>query len=249
MEQVKSPILSVEGLSKSFGGLIAIRELSFSVNRGEILGIIGPNGSGKTTLFNLITGFLKPDIGKIKFKENEITGFKPYRISQAGIARTFQLVRPFSDLTVLQNVLAGRIYGSKPIRRIKGALLEAEAILEFTGLSSKRFLVAGQLGLVDRKKLEIARALATKPEILLLDESMSGLNPAETEDAIQLIKEIRNSGITVMLVEHVMKVVLGISDRVIVINVGEKIAEGKPQEIIGNRAVITAYLGKRYAQG
>lgn len=247
MEQVKTTILNVEGLLKSFAGLMAVRELSLTVNEGEILGLIGPNGSGKTTLFNLITGFLKPDEGKIKFKGNDITGFKPHRISQAGIARTFQLVKPFAEMTALQNVIAGRTYGSKPIRSIKQARLEAEELLEFTGLSSKQSVVVGKLGLVDRKRLEIARALATKPELLLLDESMSGLNPAETQDAIRLIKEIRDSGITVMLVEHVMKVVLGMSDRIIVINVGEKIAEGKPQEITGNKAVIAAYLGKRYA--
>jgi branched-chain amino acid transport system ATP-binding protein len=248
MEQVKSTILTVEGLFKSFAGLMAVKELNLTVDEGEILGLIGPNGSGKTTFFNLVTGFLKPDRGKIIFKGRDITGLKPHRISQAGIARTFQLVKPFAEMTALQNVIAGRTYGSKPIRSTQQARLEAEELLEFTGLSSKRSVVAGQLDLVDRKRLEIARALATKPEMLLLDESMSGLNPVETEDAIRLIKEIRDSGITVMLVEHVMKVVLGMSDRIIVINVGEKIAEGKPQEITGNKAVIAAYLGKRYAK-
>jgi len=248
MEQRERSILEIEGLSKSFAGLMAVKEISLKVNKGEILGIIGPNGSGKTTLFNLITGFLKPDRGKITFKGEDITGLKPHRICQAGIARTFQLVKPFAEMTTLQNVIAGRAYGCQPIKNLRQARTEAEELLSLTGLISKRSMVAGQLGLVDRKRLEIARALATKPELLLLDESMSGLNPIETEEAIQLIKKIRDIGITVMLVEHVMKVVMGISDRIIVINVGEKIAEGKPQEITGNKAVIEAYLGKRYAQ-
>jgi branched-chain amino acid transport system ATP-binding protein len=248
MEPMNRSMLEIEALSKSFAGLMAIRELSLSVHEGEILGLIGPNGSGKTTFFNLVTGFLKPDGGMIRFKGKDITGQKPHRICQAGIARTFQLVKPFAEMTALQNVLAGRTYGSKPIRNMKHARLEAEELLEFTGLSGKRSVVAAQLGLVDRKRLEIARALATKPDMLLLDESMSGLNPAETEDAIRLIRRIRESGITVMLVEHVMKVVLGMSDRIVVINVGEKIAEGKPHEITGNKAVIAAYLGKRYAK-
>jgi branched-chain amino acid transport system ATP-binding protein len=247
MEQLKPPLLNVENLFKSFAGLMAVKGMSLTVEEGEILGLIGPNGSGKTTLFNLVTGFLKPDGGKIKFKGREITGMKPHRISQAGMARTFQLVKPFAEMTALQNVIAGRTYGSKPVRSVKRAKSEAEDLLEFTGLTSKRSVAAGRLGLVDRKRLEIARALATQPEMLLLDESMSGLNPAETEDAIRMIKKIRDSGITVMLVEHVMKVVMGISDRIVVMNVGEKIAEGKPQEIVGNGAVIAAYLGKRYA--
>lgn len=248
MGQVETTILNVEGLFKSFAGLMAIRELSLTVGEGEILGLIGPNGSGKTTFFNLVTGFLRPDGGRIKFKGKDITGLKPHRICQAGIARTFQLVKPFTEMTALQNVIAGRTYGSKPLRSIKQARLESEELLEFTGLSRKGSVEAGRLGLVDRKRLELARALATKPDMLLLDETMSGLTPAETEDAIRLIKDIRDSGITVMLVEHVMKVVLGMSDRIIVINVGEKIADGKPQEITGNKAVIAAYLGKRYAK-
>ncbi len=249
MEPKERSILEIESLYKSFAGLMAIKDLSLKVNKGEILGIIGPNGSGKTTLFNLITGFLKPDKGKITFKGEEITGLKPHRICQTGIARTFQLVKPFAEMTALQNVIVGRTYGCDPVRNLRQARIEAEELLALTGLRGKGSVIAGQLGLVDRKRLEIARALATKPELLLLDESMSGLNPIETEEAIQLIKKIRDSGITVMLVEHVMKVVMGISDSIIVINVGEKIAEGKPREITGNRAVIAAYLGKRYAQG
>ena len=247
MDQNGKLILEVEGLSKSFGGLMAVKDLNLKIYEGNILGVIGPNGSGKTTAFNLITGFLKPDEGKVKFRDNDITGIKSHQICKAGIARTFQLVKPFARITVLQNVMAGRAYGRRPARGIKQAKSEAEELLEFTGLSSKRSVVAGQLGLPDRKRLEITRALATKPELLLLDETMAGLNPAETQDAMRLMKEIRASGITLMLVEHVMQVVLGMSDRIVVINAGEKIAEGKPEHIVSNKEVIAAYLGRRYA--
>ncbi|MBN1103057.1 MAG: ABC transporter ATP-binding protein [Deltaproteobacteria bacterium] len=248
MKQTDNPILKTEGLSKSFAGLMAVRKMSFTVDVGEIVGLIGPNGSGKTTLFNLISGFLRPDGGRIEFRGKEITGLKPHRICEAGIVRTFQLVKPFAQMTALQNVVAGRTYGCRPIRSLKQARLEAEEILAFTGLSRKQSVLAGQLGLADRKRLEIARAMATKPDLLLLDESMSGLNPVETEDAIRLIQAIRDSGITVIIVEHVMKVVIGISDRIIVMNAGEKIAEGKPREITADKTVIAAYLGKRYAE-
>lgn len=247
MDQNGKLILEVEGLSKSFGGLMAVKDLNLKIYEGNILGVIGPNGSGKTTAFNLITGFLKPDEGKVKFRDNDITGIKSHQICKAGIARTFQLVKPFARITVLQNVMAGRAYGRRPAPGMKQTKSEAEELLEFTGLSSKRSVVAGQLGLPDRKRLEITRALATKPELLLLDETMAGLNPAETQDAMRLMKEIRASGITLMLVEHVMQVVLGMSDRIVVINAGEKIAEGKPEHIVSNKEVIAAYLGRRYA--
>lgn len=237
-------LLEVENLSKSFGGLIVIRELSFELDEGEILGLVGPNGSGKTTLFNLVTGFLKPDAGKIKFNKMYITGMKPHKICRIGIAKTFQLVRPFTHMTVLDNVVAGRVYGSDHSRSIKQARAEAEELLEFTDLGSRRLMLAGRLSLIDRKRLELARAIATKPRLLLLDEVMAGLNPTEMEDAMWLIKRIRDSGVTLMVVEHVMRAVLGISDRVIVLNVGEKIAEGTPQEVVGNKQVIEAYLGE-----
>jgi len=238
------PILEVENLYKSFGGLVAIRNLNFTITDGEILGLIGPNGSGKTTLFNLITGLLKPDTGKIRFNKKDIAGIAPHKICQSGIARTFQLVKPFTRMSTLQNVMAGRAYGSEPARNIRQARLESEEILAFTGLSRKKVPTAAMLNLVDRKRLEIARALATKPKLLLLDEMMAGLNPTEMEDAISLVKKIRDSGITLIVVEHVMRAVLGISDRVIVLNVGEKIAEGTPQEVTSNRQVIEAYLGE-----
>ena len=238
------PLLEIENLSKAFDGLAVIKHLDFTVNQSEILGLIGPNGSGKSTLFNLITGLLKPDNGRIKFNNKDITGIAPYKISQSGIARTFQLVKPFNQMTPLENVMVGRAYGSDPAPNTGQARIEAEQILALTGLAEKRVPRAAMLNLVDRKRLEIARALATRPKLLLLDEMMAGLNPTETEDAMRLVKGIRDSGITMIVVEHIMKVVLGISDRVIAINVGEKIAEGTPQGIVSNKQVIEAYLGE-----
>ena len=237
-------ILEVKNLLKAFGGLVAIRDLDLAVNKGEIVGLIGPNGSGKTTLFNLISGVLKPDKGEIKFDGRDITGLKPHKICQSGIARTFQLTKPFAQMTALQNVMIGRMYGSEPVLSRRQAEEECEKILEFIGLGEKRLSVAASFGLVDRKKVEIARSLATKPKLLLLDETMAGLNPAEMEDALQLVKAIGDSGITLIVVEHVMKVILDISSRLIVLNYGEKIAEGTPQEVVHDKNVIEAYLGE-----
>lgn len=236
--------LEAENLSKSFGGLQVLRNLEFKLHQGEILGLIGPNGSGKTTLFNLITGFLKPNTGRIIFKGKDITKAPSHRVCQAGIARTFQLVKPFAHMTALQNVIVGRMFGRKPAQSLKEAREESEGIIESTGLGAKKFNVAQSLTLSDRKRLELAKALATKPELLLIDEMMAGLNLTETEDAIRIIKKIRDSGITLMVVEHVMRAVLGISNRIMVLNAGEKIADGTPQEIMGNKQVIEAYLGK-----
>jgi branched-chain amino acid transport system ATP-binding protein len=238
-------LLEVENVSKAFGGVVAINRVSFNLNQGEVLGLIGPNGAGKSTLFNLITGIFKPDTGRIRFNERYITGIAPYRICQSGIARTFQLVKPFSRLNSLENVMVGRAYGSQSARNLKQSRIESEQILVLTGLGNKQRQVAGMLSLVDRKRLEIARALATQPQLLLLDEMMAGLNPAELDDAMQLIKTIRDSGISLIVVEHVMKVIMGISDRVMVLKVGEKIADGTPHEVASNRQVIEAYLGEK----
>jgi branched-chain amino acid transport system ATP-binding protein len=236
-------LLEVENVSKAFGGVLAVHRVTFHLNQGEVLGLIGPNGAGKSTLFNIITGIFKPDTGRIRFNNRDITGMAPYKICQSGIARTFQLVKPFSRLTPLENVMVGRAYGSHPARNIEQSRTESEQILALTGLGKKRVRTAGMLSLMDRKRLEIARALATRPQLLLLDEMMAGLNPVELDDAIQLIKSIRDSGINLIVVEHVMKVIMGISDRVVVLKAGEKIAEGSPQEVITNREVIKAYLG------
>jgi branched-chain amino acid transport system ATP-binding protein len=237
-------ILEVEKLSKSFGGVRAVFDLDMAVKEGEILGLIGPNGSGKTTFFNLVSGLLKPDKGEIRLLDREITGMKPHKICEAGIARTFQIVKPFFRLSPLENIMVGRAYGgSEQAKNREEARNDAEGILAFTGLAGKRVPMAGMLNLIDRKRLEIGRALATRPKLLLLDEVMAGLNTSEIEEAMDFVKKIRNTGITIIVVEHVMKAVLGVSDRVVALNVGEKIAEGTPAEIANNQQVIDAYLG------
>lgn len=223
---------------------MAVKDLTLTLREGEILGLIGPNGSGKTTAFNLITGFLKPDSGKIVLRGKDITGLNPPAICTNGIARTFQLVKPFPHLTALQNAMVGRLYGCSPAKAIDQAQEECDRILHFVGLAGKQDALAKNLTFVDRKRLELARALATKPQLLLLDEFMAGLNPTETDGAMQLIRSIRDSGITVIMVEHIVKAVLGLSDRVVVLSAGEKIAEGSAQEIVNNQRVIEAYLGK-----
>ncbi len=240
-------LLKIEGLCKSFGGLKAIRNVAFDVEEGEIVGLIGPNGSGKTTMLNLITGFLKPNSGAVTFKGENITGLSRSRVCQKGIARTFQLVKPFLELTSLQNVMAGRAYGQAPIKNLKTAAEESRELLDRVGLLDKADVLAKDLTLMQRKRLELTRALATEPRLLLLDELMAGLNPAEADEACKLIQQIRASGITILIVEHIVKAICGLSDRVVVLNMGEKIAEGAPQEIIHNQQVIQVYLGTAHA--
>lgn len=239
--------LNVEGLSKSFGGLMAIHDLDFWMDEGEIIGIIGPNGSGKTTFLNLLTGFLKPDCGKITFRGENIAGFPRYQVCQKGIARTFQLSKPFLDFTVLQNVLVGRMYGQEPSRNMRIARDESKEILELVGLLGKAEILVKDLTVMQRKRLELARALATRPALILLDELMAGLNLTEADDACKLITRIRDSKVSVIIVEHIVKAVTCISDRIFVLNMGELIAEGSPQEIVHNPNVIEVYLGKSHA--
>lgn len=240
-------ILTVEKLCKAFGGLKAINNVDFYVDEGEIFGIIGPNGSGKTTILNLLTGFLKPNTGRIIFRGEDITGLPRYKICQKGIARTFQLCKPFLDFTALQNVMVGRVYGQEPCENTRVASLESSEILEKVGLLNKSEVLVKDLTVMERKKLELARALATKPALLLLDELMAGLNLAEADDACQLISQLRDSKITIIMVEHIVKAVTCISNRILVLNMGEKIAEGLPEEIIYHPQVIEVYLGKSHA--
>ena len=241
------PLLTVEGLNKSFGGLKAVSHLDFHVDKGEILGLIGPNGSGKTTTINLLTGHLKPDSGSIVFDEEEIAGHSRSRVCHSGVARTFQINKPFLELTALQNVTVGRAYGRDSTKNVNKAAEESKEYLEKVGLLEKADILTKDLTLMQRKRVELARALATKPKLLFLDELMAGLNHAETDAVMDTVREIRDSGITILIVEHIMKAVMGLSDRIIVLNMGQKIAEGTPAEISHDPEVIAVYLGKSHA--
>ncbi|HET7339997.1 MAG TPA: ABC transporter ATP-binding protein [Methylomirabilota bacterium] len=239
------PLLVLEKATKRFGGLIANREVSLSVEPGEIVGLIGPNGAGKTTLFNCITGYMHPEDGRILFDGHDVTRVRPDRICGLGVARTWQVVRAFGRMTTLDNVICG---GLKRTGRVAEARARAHELLEFTGLGGKEHVAAAALTLADKKRMEIARALATRPRLLLLDEAMSGLTPLETTAAVQLVRRIHDElGVTLCVVEHVMEVVMPLSHRVVVLDYGVKIAEGPPQEVVRNEQVITAYLGERRA--
>ncbi len=240
-------LIEVNGITRYFGGLRALYDISFTLEKGEILGLIGPNGAGKTTLFNIIAGTFPPSSGSIRFDGEEITLQGSRQICHKGISRTYQLVRTFSNLTVYENVLVGLYFG-KP--RYEGDSTEGEAgdLLRLTGLYQKANIPARSLTLVGRKQLEIARALATRPKVLLLDEAISGLNPTETESMMGLIRNIQGRGITVFMIEHIMKAVMGLSDRILVLNFGELIAQGTPEQVSKNKDVIEAYLGAEGGQ-
>ena len=234
-------LLEIRDVSKRFGGLVALTDVSYSVNKGEILGLIGPNGAGKTTLFNAVNGFYPPTKGQVLFKGEKISHLKPHQICKLGIGRTFQVVRPLRRMTVLDNVIASAFLRAKNKKEAEEMALDA---LRFTGLYEDRNQISKGLPLGKRKKLEITRALATKPEMLLLDESFAGLNPSEQNELIDIIRKIKTKGITIMIIEHHMKVIKALSDKIVVLNYGQKIAEGTPKEISGNPLVIEAYLGE-----
>ncbi len=237
-------LLQLERVTKSFKGLMAVNYVSMSVDEGELIGLIGPNGAGKTTLFNLITGVYSPNKGRITFDGKDITSTALHKRCWLGIARTFQLARPFPQLTVLNNVTIGRIYGHDSTHNRAQAESDALEILEQVGLASRAADKAQNLTLVDRKRLELARALAARPKLLLLDELLAGLNPSEVLTSMRLIRSIRDMGITVIVVEHLVKALFGIADRIFVLNAGDLIAEGTPREVAHNSKVVDAYLGK-----
>ena len=237
-------VLKTEKVTKTFGDLLALDEVDVSLERGDILGMIGPNGSGKTTLFNVVSGVYRPVAGDIFFQEKPITGRTPHYICRKGIARTFQIAQPFSQMTLLENVLIGAMWGNgKSLSKGRDA---AEEVLDLVGLGEKAHLVPDEVTTEDRRRLELARALATKPEILLLDEMMAGLTPTEVEEVLVLLRQIHASGVTIFMVEHIMQAVMSVCNRIIVLNYGKVIAEGTPEDVVKDEEVIRAYLGDRY---
>jgi branched-chain amino acid transport system ATP-binding protein len=234
-------LLEVKGVTKRFGGLTAVKAVSFTINEGEIYGLIGPNGAGKTTLFNCVTGVYTPEEGQVLLQGQTITGLKPHAICARGIGRTFQITKPFPGLTVEETVIIGALNRTNDITVARA---EATKVIEQLGLAHKRDSLGKSLTVVERKRLELARALATQPKLILLDEVVAGLNPTEVEVVIGLIRQINAGGVTILMIEHVLQAVLSLSHRMTVINYGEKIAEGTPQEIVENPKVIDAYLGE-----
>jgi branched-chain amino acid transport system ATP-binding protein len=240
---VTTPLLDVRGITKRFEGVVANDDVSFTVSEGEIVSVIGPNGAGKSTLFGCITGFHRPSAGRVLFGGRDVTGWKADRVCRHGIARTFQIVQVIADMTVLENVMTGAFLRAPAARN---ARRDAEAVLEATGLASRQDLLGSALTIADKKRLEVAMALATQPRLLMLDESMAGLTPVELQEIMALLKKIRERGVTLVIVEHVMEAVMRLSDRVVVLNSGKKIVEGTPREVVENPLVIQAYLGDRY---
>ena len=244
---MSAPLLSVENLSKNFGGVQAVRNVTFDLQEGEIVGLIGPNGAGKTTLINLITGVLPVSGGKVVFKGEDVTGQKPFQAARRGLARTFQIVQPFPAMTVMENVMAGAIFAGAAGSRAE-AEAAARAHLEFAGLLGEALKPASSLTLPSRKRLELAKSLAMKPKVLLLDEVNAGLNTSEIGQALDLIRAIAARGITIIIVEHLMKVVLSLSQRILVLHHGELISSGPSQQVVNDPKVIEAYLGSKFAE-
>ncbi len=240
-----APLLEVASLSKAFGGLLAVDDLSFTIDSGEILGLLGPNGSGKTTTFGLVAGALRPDGGEIRFAGRPVTRWPASRRAALGIARTFQLVRVFPGLTALENVLVACLYGRRRVSSPARAGADAAALLERVGAAHKRNTPARDLTLGERRRLEIARALATHPRLLLLDEPVAGLTPTEVDAAVALFRGIRAEGVAIALVEHNVRAVRALCDRIVVLHAGRKIAQGTPEDVFAHAAVVEAYLGRR----
>jgi branched-chain amino acid transport system ATP-binding protein len=240
---VAGALLEVRGVSRRFGGLKAVREVSFAVREGEIVGLIGPNGAGKTTLFSLLSGFLRPDSGEVHFDGRPTAGLSSDRLCRLGLCRTFQLVKPFGNMTVLENVMVGAF---ARVGQPAGAREEAARVLEFMGMGRLAKALARTLPVELRRRLEVARALATGPRLLLLDEVMAGLNPSEAKSMVALLRKVHGQGVTLLVIEHVMAVVMGLSHRILVLHHGEKIAEGTPAEIARHPRVVQAYLGEEY---
>jgi branched-chain amino acid transport system ATP-binding protein len=242
-------ILEARQVTKHFGGLAAVSRVDFDLRDGEILGLIGPNGSGKTTLVNVVTGALGYSDGDVRLRGDSIRGLPSYEIGRRGISRTFQIVKPFRNLTVVENVMVGALFGARGgAKALSLARHEAEAVLEFVALSHRADAAADALNVPERKRMELARALAMRPTVLFLDEVMAGLNPAEIDAAVELIKRVRDRGISLVVIEHVMKAIRHLSDRIMVLYHGEKLTEGPPEEVLNNPEVVSAYLGRRYAE-
>ena len=242
-----STLLDVRGVVKRFGGVAALNSVTLDVAQGEILGLIGPNGAGKTTLLNCVSGVYAPDAGEIVYDGHSIGGMAPHRVARLGIGRTFQVVKPFGSMTARENAAVGALFGASrlPIRR---AFEAADEVLELVGMAGKRSLPVASLTIPDRKRLEVARALATRPRLLLLDEVMAGLNAVEIDEALDMVRAVHRSGVTIVLIEHVMRVVVGVCERVVVLHFGQTLAEGRPEEVLEDRRVIEAYLGEKYAR-
>jgi branched-chain amino acid transport system ATP-binding protein len=243
-----SAVLETRGLSRAFGGVQALEDVSLSVREGEVLGIIGPNGAGKSTLINLITGHVKPSAGQVLVGGEDMTGARPWNVARARVARTFQIVKPFRGLTVRENVAVGAMYGSDRVGSVSDALERADEVLERVGLSERAQTAPGELNVADARRLELAKALAMRPRVLLLDEVMAGLRHNEIDPALDLIRSLRDEGITVVAVEHVMRAILSISDEVLVLHEGRELTRGAPDEVVKDQRVIEAYLGQRYAR-